>query len=213
LRGGKSIAQASHKAGVPLELLLERLGELSEQVPELDFTPWQRTSLASLARHIVEIHHAFVRKEVPRLNALLQKVQAKHRAIRPELTAMMLSFAFVGQDMLNHMQKEEQVLFPYIERLEQASLSGALLPVAAFGSVARPVECMMRDHERTGQAMQQIRQLSNGFTLPESACLSYRALYDGLKDFEQDLHRHVHLENNILFPRAIELEAKACRPA
>lgn len=126
---------------------------------------------------------------------------------------MKLVFAFVGEDMLNHMHKEEQVLFPYINGLERTSTEGELPPPTPFGSVTRPVECMMRDHEKAGKEMQQLRDLSAGYTLPEGACLSYRALYDGLREFEQDLHRHVYLENNILFPRAVELESKACVPA
>jgi regulator of cell morphogenesis and NO signaling len=211
--GNKSIAEACHKAGVSLELLLGRLGELNETVPDSDFAPWQKAPLSQLTRHIVETHHAYVRKEIPRLNALLEKVTSRHGSVHPELTAMKLVFAFVGKDMLNHMQKEEQVLFPYIDSLEHSGSEGAALPIAPFGSVTRPVECMMRDHEKAGKETQQIRDLSNGFTLPEGACLTYRALYDGLREFEQDLHRHVYLENNILFPRAIEIESKACAPA
>ena len=126
---------------------------------------------------------------------------------------MKLVFALVGEDMLNHIDKEEQVLFPYINRLERAGSEGELPPPTPFRSVTRPVECMMRDHEKAGEEMQQIRDLSAGYMLPEGACLSYRALCDGLREFEQDLHRHVYLENNILFPRAIELESKVCVPA
>jgi regulator of cell morphogenesis and NO signaling len=211
--GNKSIAQACHSAGVAVELLLGRLGELSDTVPDADFASWHEAPLSELTRHIVEAHHAKVRKEIPRLNALLEKVNSRHGNVHPELTPMKLVFAFVGEDMLNHMQKEEQVLFPYINRLECASNEGTLPGPTPFGSVTRPVECMMRDHEKAGKEMQQIRNLSNAYTLPDGACLSYRALYDGLRDFEQDLHRHVYLENNILFPRAIELESKACTPA
>lgn len=211
--GKKSIAEACQQFGVSPELLLQRLGELDEQLVEPDFAPWQEGSLTTLAQHIIQTHHAFLRNEIPRLNSLFEKVRARHGSARPELTAMALVFGFIGKDMLNHMQKEEQVLFPYIERLEQDSRRGVPPPVTPFGSVNRPVECMMSDHEKAGKEMQQIRELSNSFTLPEGACLSYRALYAGLRDFEQDLHQHVHLENNILFPGAIELESKACAPA
>ena len=211
--GYKSIAEACHNAGVSLEALLGRLGELNEALPDPDFAPWHQAPLSELTRHIVETHHAYVRQEIPRLNALLEKVNSRHGNAHPELAPMKLVFAFVGEDMLNHMQKEEQVLFPYINSLERTSHEGAQPPPTPFGSVTRPVECMMRDHEKAGKDMQQMRDLSAGYTLPEGACLSYRALYDGLREFEQDLHRHVYLENNILFPRAIELESKACAPA
>lgn len=208
--GNKSLMQASQQAGVSPERLLEKLSELDVQSADPDFSPWQQASLSSLTQHIAERHHEFVRNEVPRLNSLFEKVRSRHGSAHPELTPMSLLFGFLGEDMLNHMQKEEQVLFPYIERLEQDSEQGTLPPATPFGSVDRPVDCMMRDHEKTGREIQQIREWSNGFTLPEGACLTYRALYAGLREFEQDLHRHVHLENNILFPRAIGLEAKAC---
>lgn len=211
--GNKSVAQACHNSGISVELLLGRLGELNATVPDPDFAPWHQAPLSELTKHIVETHHAYVRKEIPRLNALLEKVNFRHGSVHPELTPMKLVFAFVGEDMLNHMHKKEQVLFPHINGLERTSSEGELPPPTPFGSVTRPVECMMRDHEKAGKEMQQLRDLSAGYTLPEGACLSYRALYDGLREFEQDLHRHVYLENNILFPRAVELESKACVPA
>jgi regulator of cell morphogenesis and NO signaling len=122
--GNKSIAQACHNAGVSVELLLGRLRELNETVLDPDFAPWHQARLSELTRHIVETHHAYVRKEIPSLNALLERVNSRHASVHPELTAMKLVFAFVGEDMLNHMQKEEQVLFPYINGLERASSEG-----------------------------------------------------------------------------------------
>lgn len=208
--GKKSIAEACQQIGVSPELLLQKLGKLDEPLVEPDFAPWEEGSLTTLTQHIIQTHHAFVRNEILRLNSLFEKVRSRHGSAHPELTAMALIFGSIAEDMLNHMQKEEQVLFPYIERLEQDSCAGLLPPATPFGSVNLPVECMMRDHEKVGKEMQQIREFSNSFTLPEGACLSYRALYDGLRDFEHDLHQHVHLENNILFPRTIELESKAC---
>jgi regulator of cell morphogenesis and NO signaling len=211
--GNKSLAEACRQAGVPLELALRKLSELNDRVADPDFTPWQEVLLSALTQHIVQTHHEYVRKEIPRLESLLDKVHERHGKAHPELTAMKLVFGFIAEELLNHMQKEEQVLFPYIARLEQASREGVLPPIAAFGSVARPVECMMRDHEKAGKEMLQIRELSKRFTVPDGACTSFRALYEGLREFDHDLHRHVYLENNILFPRAIELEAKACAVA
>jgi len=210
--GNKSIAQACRNAGISLEILIGRLGELNEAAPDPDFAPWREAPLEELTRHIVDTHHAYVRREIPCLNALLEKVDSRHGPIHPDLTRMKLAFGFVAEDMLDHMSKEEQILFPYINGLERAGNEGALSPPSCFGSVSRPVDCMMRDHEKAGKQMQQIRDLSSNYTLPEGACLSYRALYAGLREFEQDLHRHVYLENSILFPRAIALEARGCAP-
>jgi len=206
--GNKSLVEACHQAGVPLDLALHKLGELNERISDPG-TTWQEAPLIELIQHIVQTHHDYVRKEIPRLKSLLDKVNDRHGKVHPELTAIKLVFGFVAEEMLNHTQKEEQVLFPYIERLEHASREGVLPPVTPFGSVAKPVECRMRDHARAGQEMLQIREVSRDFTPPDDACTSYRALYDGLREFDQDLHRHVHLDNYILFPRATELEAKA----
>jgi len=207
--GDKSLTEACRHAGVPVELALRRLSDLDDRIGDPDITPWQEAQLSDLVRHIVQNHHEYVRREIPRLQSLLEKVNDRHGKVHIELIAMKVMFDFVADEMLNHMDKEELVLFPYFVRLEQASRECSLPPVAPFGSVARPVECMMRDHTKAGKEMLQIRELSKGFTLPDGACTSFRALYDGLREFEQDLHRHVHLENNILFPRAIELERKA----
>lgn len=208
--GNKSLAEACCQAGIPVELALQRLSELNDPIGDPDLTSWHEAPLSELIEHIVQTHHKYVRREIPRLESLLEKVTERHGKMHPELMTMKLVFRFVGEDMLSHMDKEEQILFPYIARLEQASRESSLPPPAPFGSVARPVECMMREHTKAGEETQQIRELSNGFTLPDGACASFRALYDGLREFEQDLHRHVHLENNILFPRAIEVERKAC---
>jgi regulator of cell morphogenesis and NO signaling len=207
--GNKSLAEACRQAGVPLDLALRKLGELNERISDPGITPWQEAPLMELIQNIVQTHHDYVRKEIPRLKSLLDKVNDRHGKVHPELTAIKLVFGFVAEEMLNHMQKEEQVLFPYIERLEHASREGVLPPVTPFGSVAKPIECMMRDHVQAGKEMLQIREISRDFAPPDDSCTSYRALYDGLREFDQDLHRHVHLENYILFPRAIELEAKA----
>jgi regulator of cell morphogenesis and NO signaling len=104
------------------------------------------------------------------------------------------------------MMKEEMVLFPYIERLERETGAGKPAPVAPFGSINNPIRMMELEHETAGSALEQIRTLTSAYTPPEEACFSYKTLYSALKEFEADLHEHVHLENNILFPRAIALE-------
>ncbi len=207
-RGNKSLAEACRTAGAPLELTLQQLNELNNSlVADPDIPLWQEAALPELIRHIVETHHEYIRNEIPRLESLLEQVNERYGKVHPELTAIKLEFGFIAEETLNHMHKEEQVLFPYIEQLEQASQEGVSPATTPFGSVARPVECMRRDHAKAGEEMQRMRELSNHFTPPENASIAFRELYDGLRSFEQDLHHHLHLENNILFPRAIALEA------
>lgn len=208
--GTKPLSDACRQAGIPLEPVLRKLGALNEHLADPDVTPWQQATLANLIDHVVDTHHSYCRTEIPRVKALLEKVAQVHGARHPELITMKVAFGALSEDMLDHMQKEEQVLFPYIKGLEQTSAQGALPPVTVFGSFARPIECMMRDHEKAGNETQQIRALSNGYTVPNDGCITYRALIDALREYEQDLHRHVHLENNILFPKSLEMETRAC---
>jgi regulator of cell morphogenesis and NO signaling len=167
---------------------------------------WATRPLSELIGNIVEQHHGFVRRETPRLVGLLAKVKAKHGPTHPQVAQIESLFLAMAQELSTHMLKEEQVLFPHIERLEKAALSGAPAPEAFFGSVSRPIANMAAEHDDAGAILSQLRELSNGYTTPAGACPTFVALYRGLEDFEHDLHQHVHLENNILFPRAIDIE-------
>ncbi|MGH9665827.1 MAG: hemerythrin domain-containing protein, partial [Bryobacteraceae bacterium] len=170
---------------------------------------WTGEPLGSLTAHIVETHHGFVRRETPRIAFLLKKVVAKHGQTHPEIPQIEQLFIAVAQEFSTHMLKEEQVLFPYIDRLELANLQGKPAPPAFFGSVTRPIAHMVADHDDTGALFARIHELSNAYAPPSGACPTFRALYQGLAEFERDLHQHIHLENNILFPRAIEMEQAA----
>lgn len=208
--GTKPLTDACSQAGIPVASVLAKLGALNEHPSDADVTSWHQAALSSLIDHVVQTHHGYCRTEIPRVQALLEKVAQVHGARHPELIPMKLAFGFVAEEMLDHMLKEEQILFPYIKGLEQASAQGVLPPVTVFGSVARPIECMMRDHEKAGNEMQQIRESSQGYAVPNDGCITYKALMDALREYEQDLHRHVHLENNILFPKSLEMETRAC---
>ena len=116
-------------------------------------------------------------------------------------------FSEVGKEMIMHMQKEEQILFPYIDALERAASAHESVEPPFFQTVKNPIHAMMKEHDAAGELVKQIRSLSGEYTAPADACASFTALYQGLKEFEADLHQHVHLENNILFPRAVETEA------
>ena len=167
-------------------------------------------SLESLSNHIVATHHAYVKQELPRLAVLAQKVVSRHGSTKPELATIAATLSQLDEELIHHLAKEEAVLFPYIAALEQAISVGTPKPHSCFGAVANPIAMMTQEHDAAGTLLAEIRRLSGNFTAPPDACPTFHAFYDGLWEFEQDLHQHIHLENNILFPRAIELEKSIC---
>jgi regulator of cell morphogenesis and NO signaling len=167
---------------------------------------WTAESLASLAQYIVDTHHAYVTREVPRLNELAGKVVSRHGDTREELPVIQSKLAELGEELISHQGKEEVVLFPYIGKLERYASGNGTLPRSCFGSITHPIEMMTKDHDIAGNLIGEIRKLSLDYTPPAGACPTFRAFYTGLLEFEQDLHQHIHLENNFLFPRAIALE-------
>ena len=205
--GRRPLTEACESANVPLDRMMELLAKVDQSDPE-DARRWSDASLSDLTGHIVARHHAFVRQEAPRLEALLDKVVSRHGDAHPELCSIKELFGAMAQELTTHMLKEEQVLFPYLEKMEAAVRESGTVPPAFFGSLQNPIARMLADHDDAGELTSKIRALSANYSAPESACPSYRALYRGLEDFERDLHRHVHLENNILFPRAIDMEQK-----
>jgi len=140
---------------------------------------------------------------------LAQKVVKRHGETQAHLPAMQSLLVLLDDELIHHLGKEEHVLFPYIARLEGALISGGSAPEACFGTIDHPIAMMTSEHEAAGTMLAELRRLSDNYTTPVGACPTYHAYYDGLKEFEQDLHQHIHLENNILFPRAIELEQAA----
>lgn len=210
--GSQALQAACRQANISLDEVLRCLKEAEANPPGaaansgLEF---QNAGLAELIAHILVAHHGYVKQEVPRIKQLLFKVVAVHCAAHPELAAVQRTFSRLADELLSHMMKEEMMLFPYIEKLEQATSAGQPAPVAPFGSITNPVRMMELEHQSAGDALELIRTLTSAYTPPEGACFSYKTLYSALKDFEADLHEHVHLENNILFPRAIALEGEA----
>jgi regulator of cell morphogenesis and NO signaling len=206
--GGKSLQDACLHADVSSEEILDRLRRNSEQVNP-DEANWISASLCELTRHIREKHHRYVRESISRISTLLQKVSAKHGENHLEIAVIEDLFLQVGQEMIMHMQKEEQILFPYIDALDRSVNGNGTLEPPFFQTVRNPIHAMMKEHDAAGDLVKQIRKASSGYAPPADACTSYRALYQELGQFEADLHQHVHLENNILFPRAVEMEAAA----
>jgi len=206
--GGKSLHEACLHADVPVEEILNRLRENSKHVNP-DEANWTLAPLSDLTRHIRERHHRYVREAVARVQPLLDKVVAKHGKNHSELTGIQALFAEVAREMIMHMQKEEQILFPYIAALEKATNSHGSVEPPFFRTVRNPIHAMMKEHDAAGELVTQIRKVSSEYIAPADACTTYKALYQDLREFEADLHRHVHLENNILFPRSVEMETAA----
>jgi regulator of cell morphogenesis and NO signaling len=204
--GGKSLHDACAHADVSAEEILKRLRENSKLVRPHE-KAWTSAPLGDLTRHIREKHHRYVRETIGRIKTLLEKVKAKHGENHPEIAEVQRLFTEVGQEMIMHMQKEEQILFPYIDAVERSTTGSGSLEPPFFQTVKNPIHAMMKEHDSAGDLVKQIRKASGDYTPPTDACTSYNALYQDLREFEADLHQHVHLENNILFPRAVEMEA------
>ncbi len=149
-------------------------------------------------------------RELPRLQELAEKVVARHGATHAELATIQQIVHALADELTQHLAKEELVLFPYITQLEQQAGAHGL-PHSCFGTVANPISMMEHEHDSAGRAFAEIRKLSHNLTPPPDACPTWLAFYTSLKEFEADLHQHIHLENNILHPRAIQMEANAAR--
>jgi regulator of cell morphogenesis and NO signaling len=204
--GAKSLQDACIHAGVTADEILKRLRQNCELAGPGD-TEWTSAPLMELTRHIRERHHQYVRDSIPRVLALLAKIREKHGGKHREIEEIEKLFGGVAREMTVHMQKEEQILFPYIDALERSARGNGSVEPPFFQTVRNPIHAMMKEHDSAGELVKRIRKESAEYTAPADACTSYKATYRELRQFEEDLHLHVHLENNILFPRAVELEA------
>jgi len=167
---------------------------------------WTGSSLSSLMAHIVEKHHAYCRQELDRVEQLLQTTVRSHRDRHPELRRIQTLFAKLSSDLKQHLLKEEQTLFPMIARMEEAHSRKAALPRLPFGTIAHPIRMMVLEHDVGGKELEEIRKLSSSYTVPSDGSESYQVLYQRLREFEEDMQRHVYLEDHRLFPRAVSLE-------
>ena len=201
--GSKSLEQACSGANVRVSEVMQSLETAARPSTEPD---WNSGDLGKLVAHIVTTHHNYVKSEVPRLEALIGKVCGVHGKNHPELLQVQNVFRALGGELSMHMMKEENILFPYVVRMEEAVRSGQRSARPPFGSVENPIHMMLMEHDSAGDALRELRRLTNDYAPPADACISYQTLYRALLDFEADLHQHIHLENNILFPRAIAME-------
>jgi regulator of cell morphogenesis and NO signaling len=206
--GSRTLDQACSEANISVDEALASLERSATSTETRSGQDWQNQLLADLVSHIATTHHVFVRGESARIQALAAKVVGVHGKNHPELLQMQQTFSGLAEELRVHLMKEEQMLFPYISLMEESTLAGEPAPPAMFGTVANPVRMMMQEHDGAGDALRSLRSITNDYALPEDACISYRTLFGALEGFEADLHQHIHLENNILFPRAIAMEGK-----
>ena len=206
--GRKPLTEACAAGNLEVEAVIAAL-EAAARGPAPIGEDWTSASLEKLSAHIVATHHAYVKRELPRLAALAEKVVRRHGDTQAQLPLIQVKLALLDEELTQHLAKEEVVLFPYVTKLERALATGSTLPHGCFATVANPIAMMTAEHDAAGGLLAEMRELSSNFTPPVGACPTYCAFYAGLKEFEQDLHQHIHLENNILFPRAIRMEAEA----
>lgn len=204
--GGKiSVAEACTNAKTDESVVIGALENLKNQTGSAvhDFDSW---NIGFLADYIQNTHHRYVSKAITQILPLAQKVADVHGDNHEEVIRINELFNDLAEELLSHMQKEEQILFPYIRQLVASESAGNCSADSCFGTVAGPISVMEQEHENAGVILKELFRLSDGYTPPEDACNTFRVLYGKLKEFEDDLHRHIHLENNILFPKAIEME-------
>jgi regulator of cell morphogenesis and NO signaling len=205
--GNRSLDEACDKAKISVDEVLDSL-EMAEENARAarQVRDWQNEPLSALIAHINSTHHQYTREEIVRLNALLSKVCSVHGKNHPELIEIRSIFVALSEELTMHLMKEEKVLFPYVERMEEAVIQKEPVLPAPFGTVENPVAMMEHEHDSAGNALRAMRGASQNYKAPADACVSYQTLYRALEAFEADLHQHIHLENNILFPRAIAME-------
>ena len=206
--GNTSLDEACRAANLNTKQVLDSL-ETAEQSARAvqEEHNWQTEALADLIAHIKNTHHKYTREEIARLGPLFDKVCSVHGKNHPELLQIRGTFQGLAQELTTHLMKEEMVLFPYIVRMEEATIAKEPIVPAPFGTVQNPVAMMEHEHDSAGNALRAMREASDGYAAPADACVSYQTLYKALAAFETDLHQHIHLENNILFPRSIAMES------
>ncbi len=202
--GKKALDEVCREKGVDPAGLLAKLEASASALTDEPVVDAAAMSLAELADHIEETHHAYLRRELPRLDAMTEKVASVHGEKDARLAEIRRTFLTLSDELTSHMMKEEQILFPMIRRLDASKTA----PAFHCGSLANPIAQMEHEHDEAGSALERLRTLTDGYTPPEWACNTYRAMLDGLAHLERDMHQHVHKENNVLFPRALVRETQ-----
>lgn len=207
-KGGRTLQEACDLKGINMVTVEANLMDLLEKMDmeqEMDYKGW---SLDLLADYIQKVHHTYVEEKVPVLLAFLEKLCRVHGAGHPELLKIKDLFETSAGELTRHMKKEELILFPFIKKMVAQQKAGNGRERPFFGSIENPITGMMQEHDQEGERFSKIAELSNVFTAPPDACNTYRVTYSMLDEFVKDLHKHIHLENNILFPGALTMERR-----
>ncbi|TDP01427.1 iron-sulfur cluster repair di-iron protein [Flavobacterium sp. 245] len=204
-KGNRTVAEVCEKQNIDADALLENVLQVmqSENQGNIDFNSWP---LDLLADYIEKTHHRYVEEKTNVLLPFLDKLCKVHGASHPELFKINELFIGCAGELSQHMKKEELVLFPFVKRMVKTKESDGILHQPSFGTVSNPIAMMMNEHDNEGERFRAIAELTNNYTPPADACTTYRVTFAMLKEFEEDLHKHIHLENNILFPKAVVLE-------
>ena len=202
--GRRTLADACAREGVDPDQVLDALGDVAPG-PEPD---WVRMAPEELVDHLEATHHAYLHAELPRLDALVDKVSRVHGVRHAELVDVRATFVALRAELEPHLLKEERVLFPMIRELATTTAP----PSFHCGALANPISVMMAEHDRAGELLATLRRLTDGYQPPADGCPSYRTLYAGLAELEADTHLHVHKENNLLFPAVVILEQRWAPP-
>ena len=203
--GKKTVKEACAEKGLDVTKIEQELQQ-ADKNPLTRALPYGDWSLDFLADYIVNTHHTYVRKTLPELRTYALKVAKVHGSYHPELVTIHQLVEAINKELTEHMEEEETSVFPFIKKIVAAQKSNDKTAVAQLGSVQNPVKEMEAEHEQAGKILESIRSISNNYELPQDACASYGLLFKMLQDFEDDLFTHIHLENNILFPKALEIE-------
>ena len=196
--GDQAIQQACSGAGITTD---ELMALINAEPATAEVRKWDHARVTDIIAFINDTHHAYTRQSCETLQWMSAKVATRHGAHHPELVELSHFVAEIIDDLLPHMMKEEQVLFPYAMQLDRGETA-----YGCFGTARNPVRMMMLEHEAVGEKLDQMRGITSDYALPDDACTTYTAYFNLLQELERDLHNHIHLENNILFPRIIELE-------
>ncbi len=204
--GNRSLETVCTKKNIPVETMLEEIKAIVEtEKKEHNYQSWD---IGFLTDYIYQNHHSYVEEKITEIKPYLNKICSVHGQEHPELFEIKELFEASANDLTLHMKKEELILFPYFKKLVQAEKEGTALVARQFDTVESPIAQMHLDHNDEGERFRKIEELTNNYTPPADACNTYRVSFSLLKEFQDDLHKHIHLENNILFKKAIELEQK-----
>lgn len=206
-RGHRTVEEVCNNNGIETNELLEKLGAVlsSKASQSIDYKSWPTDLLID---YIEKKHHRYVEAKIPVLRQFLDKLCRVHGERHPELFKINELFTASAEELTAHMKKEELILFPFVKKMVQATIDQNAIEAPHFGTVENPIEMMKHEHDNEGIRFREIATLTNNYNPPADACNTFKVTYAMLEEFEQDLHLHIHLENNILFPKAVKLEGQ-----